>query len=160
MRRFIDHAQQPVIDRVAIGQKLVQIHRAHDGADIGHGEVENGVFKVRNLIGRLRGVQNLVECDAVNGDGRIVLGDDFLRRHIQHLLHHVELGADTVDEGRDEIETGRQRLGEASEALDSVIIALRHGLDAGEQDEQHENNQNGNDNVKALHGTLARIRRQ
>ena len=55
------------------------------------------------------------------------------RRNVEHLLHHVHLGADAVDEGHDEVEAGAQCLGVAAEALDRIIVALRDCLDAGER---------------------------
>ena len=86
-----------------------------------------------DLIGCLRRVQHLVEGDAVDRDDGVVAGDDLLGRHVEHLLHHVHLGADAVDEGDDQVEAGRQRPGVAAETLDGVVVALRDGLDAGEQ---------------------------
>ncbi len=47
-------------------QELVEIHRAHHRADIGHGQVEDGVLQARDLIGRLRRIEHLVEGDAVD----------------------------------------------------------------------------------------------
>ena len=110
-------------------------------ADVGHGQVEDGVLQAGDLIGGLRRVEHLVEGDAVDRHDGVVAGDDLLRRHVEHLLHHVHLGADAVDEGDDQVEAGRQRPGVAAEALDRVVVALRHGLDAGEEDQQHEHDE-------------------
>ncbi len=100
--------KQLVIDRIAIGQKLVEIHRAHDRADIGHRQVEDGALQVGDLIGGLGGVQDLVEGDGIGRATGIVAGDDFLRRNVEHLFHHVHLGADAVDERNDEVEARLQ----------------------------------------------------
>ena len=127
---------------IAVGQQLVEVHRAHDRADVGHGQVEDGVLQPDDLIGGLRRVEDLVEGDAVDADDGVVAGDDLLRRHVEHLLHHVHLGADAVEERDDEVEAGGQRLGVAAEPLDRVVVALRHGLDAGE--EQHQNKHDKN----------------
>ena len=79
-----------------------------------------------HLVGGARRVEHLVEGDAVGADGGVVLGDDLLRRHVEHLLHHVHLGADAVDERHDQVEAGLQRARVAAEALDRVVVALRH----------------------------------
>ena len=42
--RGVDHAQQPLVDLVAMRQHLVEIHAAHDGADVGHGQLEDGLI--------------------------------------------------------------------------------------------------------------------
>ena len=149
MRRLVDDAQQALVDRVAVGQQLVEVHRAHHRADVGHGQVEDGVLQVGDLIGRLRRVEHLVEGDAVDGDRSRCPGDDLLRRHVEHLLHHVHLGADAVDERDDQVEAGRQRAGVAAEALDRVVVALRHGLDAREDEQQDENDEHRYDDVEA-----------
>ena len=47
MRGFIDDAQQPLVDGVAIGQQLVEVHRAHHRADVGHGQIEERVLQPR-----------------------------------------------------------------------------------------------------------------
>ena len=52
--------------------------------------------------------QCLIEHHRVHGDARVVLGDDFLTRDVQHLLHHVYAPSDALDERLDEVKTGRQ----------------------------------------------------
>jgi hypothetical protein len=37
--RGVDDLQQPLVDLVALRQQLVEVHRAHDRADVGHGEL-------------------------------------------------------------------------------------------------------------------------
>jgi len=138
--------EQPFVDRVAIGKQLVEVHRAHDRADIGHGEVEKRLVEVGNLVGGLRGVEDLIESHGVGLDAGIVLGDDLLRRYVQHLLHHVQLGADRVDEGDDQVEARMQRAGIFLEAFDGVVISLRHRLDPGEQ-RQDDKNHHSNDGI-------------
>ena len=82
------------VDLVAMRQKLVEIHRAHDGADVGHDEIEERHLEIGDFVGRAPRVEHLVEGDAVDGDGRVVLRDDLLARDLEDLLHHVELAAD------------------------------------------------------------------
>ncbi len=78
VRCLVDNAQEAIIDRVAVRQEFVEDHRPHDGTDIGHGQVEDSILQPADLIGRLRRVKYLVECDAIDGDVGIVLGDDLL----------------------------------------------------------------------------------
>ena len=54
--------------------------------------------EVLHLVGGAAGVDHLVEDDAVDDDRGIVLGDDVLRRDLQHGLLDVDLAADAVDE--------------------------------------------------------------
>ena len=71
-------------------------------------------------------------------DRGVVAGDDLLGRHVQHLLHHVELAADALDEGHDDVEAGGERAGVAAEILDRVIVALRDDLDRRQEDEHRD----------------------
>ena len=89
-RRLVDHGQELGVDAVALGQELVQIHRAHHRADIGHGQVDDRPLEIGHLIGGARGFLHLVEDHAVDRHHGVVPGDDLLRRHVHHLLHHVD----------------------------------------------------------------------
>src|SRR6266849_265837 len=40
--RGIDDAQQTLVDFVAMRQHLIQVHGAHHGSDVGHGELDDG----------------------------------------------------------------------------------------------------------------------
>ena len=114
------------IDLVAVRQQLIEVHRAHDGANVGHHEIEQRLLKVGDLVGRAAHVEHLIERDAVDADGRVVLGDDLLARNIDDLLHHAELVADAVDVRDDEAEARGQSLVVFAEALDGIVITLRH----------------------------------
>ena len=92
----------------------------------------------KELLKKTIGINDLKEDDAVDRDHGVVAGDDFLAVHVEHLLHHVDLLSDAVDHGHDEVEPGRERLGEAPEALDRILRSLRHGLDAGEDQHQRQ----------------------
>ena len=95
----IHDLQQLGVDCVAVGQQLVEVHRAHDGADVGHGEIDDGASQLVDLVGGLGRAQHLIEVDAVDGDHGVVAGDDVLRRNVDHLLLHVHLGADALHDG-------------------------------------------------------------
>ena len=100
--------------------------------------------------------KHLVEGNAVDGHDRVVARDDLLRGNVQHLFHHRQPGADAVDEGQDQVQSGRERAGVASESLDSPVAALRHGLDAREQEEKHQDDEDRYDDVQAreIHAAL------
>jgi hypothetical protein len=49
----VDHPQQAVVDLVALGERLVEVHRAHDGADVGHRQVDDREAQVVDFIGGL-----------------------------------------------------------------------------------------------------------
>ena len=53
---------------------------------------------MRHFVACLGGIDDLKERDAIDRDRRVILGDDFLLRHVDHLLHHVHLAADAVNE--------------------------------------------------------------
>ena len=90
-------------------EQLVEIHRAHHRANVGHDQIEQRLLEVGDFIGGAPGVDHRIERDAVDLHRRIVLGDDLLARNVDHLLHHVELTPDRVDIGQDQAEPGRQR---------------------------------------------------
>ena len=50
--------------------------------------------EIGDLVGRAPHVEHLIEGDAVDRHRRVVLGDDLLARHVDDLLHDVELAAD------------------------------------------------------------------
>ena len=116
-----------MVDLVTLGERLVEVHRADDRADVGHREVDDGEAQVVDLVGGLGGIEHLVEHDGVDRHHGVVLGDDLLARYIEHLLHHVDLLADLLDEGDDDVEARPHDLAELAEALKRVLEALRHG---------------------------------
>ncbi len=145
MRRRVDHLQQARVDVIAVGQNLVEVHRADDGTDVGHRKIADRAHEVVHLIGGRHGIHDLREHDRVARDLRVVLGDHFLRRNIEHVLHHVQLVADAVDKRHDEGKARRQRARVPPELLHGELIALRHHLHGAEdQDdaEHHQKNRN------------------
>jgi hypothetical protein len=83
---------------------------AHHGAQVGGGQLHDRDIEVRHLVGGLAGIEHLEEHHRVDADHGVVLGDDFLARNVEHLLHHVDLVADPVDERDDDMQArlGRQ----------------------------------------------------
>ncbi len=143
--------QQALVDLVAPRQRLVEVERADRGADVGHGDVGDRPLEVLHFVGRLAGVEHLVEDDAVDGDRGIVLGDHGLARNLEHGLLHVELATDAVDIGDDEVEAGIKRGAIAAEALDRPLRALRHRFHAGGDRRQHEQREHDEEDQERAH---------
>ena len=57
--RGIDHAQQPLVDLVAMREHLVEVHRAHHRADVGHRQLDDRLIEIGDLVARLGGVEHL-----------------------------------------------------------------------------------------------------
>ncbi|MNY04659.1 hypothetical protein D3C86_1373490 [compost metagenome] len=130
--------QQARVDGVALRQHLVQLHRADHGPQVGHAELGDGVGQIVDAIGGAGGVHHLDEDDAVDLHHRVVLGDDFLRGNVQHLLHHVHAPTDPLDEGGQNTDARLQRLGVFAKPFHRKFTALRHDLDDAEQEDDRE----------------------
>ncbi len=133
MGRFVDDLEQRGVDLVALATRFVEIERAEHRADVGHHEVDDRELEVRDLVGRLRSVEHLEEHDAVHADHRVVLRDDVLRGHVEHLLHHVHLAPDVLHDRDEEMKAGIERMRVFAPALDGPFVALRHDADELEQ---------------------------
>ncbi len=149
--RGIDHAQQALVDLVAMRQHLVEVHGAHHRTDVGHGQHDDRLGEIGDLVARLGGVEHLEEGDAVDRHGGVVLGDHFLFGNVDHLLHHIHLATDPIEIGNDQVQTRRQRAGVFAEPLDGPVKPLRHSLHAGEQRDDDEQHQNNRENIETAH---------
>ena len=107
--------------------------------------------EIGDLVAGLRRVEHLEEGDAIHPDHGVVLGDHLLARHLDHLLHDVELAPNAVDEGDDEGEPGPERARIAPEAFDRIVIALRHDFDAGGDHGDEQNEQSNDEDIEAEH---------
>lgn len=146
--RSIDYAKQALIDLVAMRQDLVEIHRAHHRADVGHGQDSDRVFQIGDLVARLRRLEHLKKGDAVHRHRCVVLGNHLLLGNGDHLLHHVHLATDAVEIRDDEVQPRRQRAGVLAETFDGPVIALRYRLDAGKQRDDDEQHKNDGENIE------------
>ena len=162
MRGLIDHPEQLRVDLVALGERLVEVERAEHGTDIGHDQVDDRDFELRDLIGRLRRVKYLVEHDTIDLDDCVVLGDHVLRGHVEHLFHHVDLAPDVLHDRNQEMEPGFQRMRVLSPALDRPLVALRHDAhELVENDHYHRKNDDRQDaqthDAHSLMMTMAQV---
>ena len=143
-RRLVEDTAQLLVDRVAAGLGLLQIQGADQVAQRGGGELLDGLDEVRDLVGGVARVGNLVVDDRVDGDHRLVGGDDRLRREVGDLLAQVDARGHAVDEGHQQVEAAVEHRLEAPEALDHVRLGLGddpHGADQGDDDEYEEKRQ-------------------
>src|SRR5450830_80852 len=142
--RFVDGAQQALIDGVALAEHGVQFHGAEHGADIGLQQVADGVLEVVHLVGGLGRVDHLEEAHGVDLHRGVVGGDDFLGRDVEHAFHHVDLAPDAVHDRDDDVQAGLEGVGVAPEALHRPLITLGHDLETheyqgdGQADEEQE----------------------
>src|SRR5262249_40584545 len=81
------------------------------------------------------------------------LGDHLLALHLQHLLHHVEPGADAVDEGRHQVEPGLKGTDIAPETLDGVFLSLRHRAHAHGDGQNGDHDDREGEDSSAFHGS-------
>jgi hypothetical protein len=151
--RGVDHAQETLVDLVAMRQHLVEIHRTHHREDVGHGQHRDRLREIGDLVARLRRIEDLEEGNAVDGHRGIVLGDHLLFGNVDHLLHHVDLAPDAVEKRHDQVKARRQGVGVLAEPLDGPVPALRHGFHAGEQRDDDEQNKHNCKDVKAGHSS-------
>ena len=129
----VDYSQQARVDLVALRQHLVQVHRAHHRAKVGHHQLRDGAVEVGHPIGRGGRVHDHDEHNGVHLDPDIVLGDHLLAGHLEHLLHHVHASADALDEGGEDGDAWLHSARVPAEALHGVLVALRHDLDRRHQ---------------------------
>ena len=81
---------------------------ADDVAQVRLCELGDGEDEVLDVVLELHGVGRLEVDDGVDGDDDVVLGDDLLRRNVDDLLPHVDLG-DPLDERHDPAQARTRR---------------------------------------------------
>ena len=91
-------SQQPVVDLVALGQRLVEVHGPTTVRMLVMVRLIIASRRLATSYAALARIEHLVEHDGVDADHGVVLGDDFLARHVEHLLHHVDATAHIVEE--------------------------------------------------------------
>jgi hypothetical protein len=153
---LVDDGQEAGVDLVALREHFVQLHRTNHGAQIGHGELADGVVEVGHPVGRRRRVHDLDEDDGVHLDGDVVLGDHLLARHVQHLLHDADLAPHRLHERHEDGDARLESAGVAAEPLDRVLIALRHDLDGRDGQEDSQDDQGDWEEGEHGAGTFAR----
>ena len=114
------------VDRVAGGQRLVELHVADEVPQVGLGQLGDGQHEVGDVVDEALGVGGLVVDDGVDRDDDVVLGDDLLGRHVDHLLAHVDQAGAFWTNGHDQAQAGVDRLLVLAELLDDAPLVGPH----------------------------------
>ena len=138
---LVQDAAQPGVDRVAAGERLLEVHPADDVAQRRGRELLDGLDVVGDLVGGGDRVGDLEVDDRVDRDHQVVLGDHGLRREAHHLLAQVDEVADPIDEGHHDVEAGGQRVLVLAEPLDDAGARLGHDPHRLGQHHDHEEQQ-------------------
>ena len=93
-----------------------------------------------HLIRGLHRIQDLKEQHTIDPDHGIVLGDNFLRRDIKNLLHHIHSSADFINNGNNDVQARAQGAGVPAEPLDGKFVALGHRLHRQNDDDDCKQN--------------------
>ena len=102
VRGFVNHRQKPRVDLIPLAEERIQLHRAHNRTDVGHGEINNGRVQIADLVSGPARVNNLVKNNPVNGDHCVIRRDDFLTGNVEHLLAHINLRPYPGNEGHND----------------------------------------------------------
>ena len=88
--RRIQCGQQCSVQSIPRRQRLIQFQLADLGPQGGLRQLGNGLLQIENLIGGLAGIVDTQKDQSIDGHRYIVLGDDILRRDVDHLFLRVE----------------------------------------------------------------------
>jgi MFS family permease len=149
--RLVEHRRQALVDVVAAGEGLLELHATHDVAQRRDDELLDGGHDVLDLVLRRSRVHDRVVDDRVDADDEVVLGDDRLRREADDLLADVHLAADVVDDGHEQVDAGLERAAVLAEPLDDVDRGLRHDPHRLEQDDSDETGDDEQDDGRDVH---------
>ncbi len=107
----VDDGLDALVEVVAMGEQLVEVDLAEDGAEGGLGELRGLVDVVGDLDDGLDGVDDAEGDDGVDLEGDVVAGDDVLRRDLHGFLAERDAD-DLVDGAEDEDDAGTFGVGE------------------------------------------------
>jgi hypothetical protein len=145
---LVQDAAQGRVDLLAGGQGPLQVHATDDVAERGDGELLDRLDVAGDLVGGGSGVGDLVVDDRVDVHDQVVLGDHRLGRERHDLFAEVDAVADGVDERDHDVEARVERARVAAEALHDGGARLWNdldGLDQGDEDQHHQNDQDDDD---------------
>jgi hypothetical protein len=129
------------VELLAVGEDVVELDLAEDGAEGGLGELRGLVDVVGDLDDGLGGVEDAEGDDGVDLEGDVVAGDDVLRGDLHGLLAQADAD-DLVEGAEDEDDAGALGgLADAAEAEDDGALVLLEDLD-GVDDVERENGEN------------------
>ena len=122
---LIEHLAEVGVNDVAGDQRLVEGPIANQVAQVGLGQRGAGVAEILHLEFGTHRVDHLVVDDSVYGYGHIVLGDHFLRIHIDDLLAHINADQ-LVHKGHQEVQTGSHHGVVLAQPHDQALLILGH----------------------------------
>jgi hypothetical protein len=129
----VDDGLNALVEGLAVGEELVEIDLAEDGAEGGLGELGGLVDVVCDLDDRFDGVDDAEGDDGVDLEGDVVAGDDVLRGDLHRFL--TERDADDTVDGAEDEDNARACgvVTDASEPEDDGTLVFAEDLDAVEE---------------------------
>ncbi len=141
---IVQYLTESAVHTLAGREGLIQGHLADDIAKVGLGQLGDRQLEVGDVVEQALGIGGLEIDHGVHRRGYVVLCDDLLRRHVNHLLPHVD-GPQPIDERNDDAQARRHCLFEFAETLNhALLVGLNdpdsHGDgDHGREDQDDEN---------------------
>ena len=131
----VEDLAQLGVDRVARRERVVELHVADDVAQVRLCELRDRELEVGDVVGEPLRVGCLVVNDGVDRHDDVVGGDDLLRRHVDHLLAHVD-EQDLVDERNDQTHSRVDGDVVLAEPLDEPALIRPDDADARRRDDE------------------------
>ena len=136
---LFQHFDHPRADQVAFLEGAVEIERADDRTRRGLGKLHGRHRVVRDAIAGAHRVDDRNVHDAVDLDPDLVLGEAFLRRHIDRFLLQVVNEGDAVENRNESVEAWTECLAIMPQTLDDESGAGWYDPDrTDEPDDQKE----------------------
>ncbi len=126
-RRTVDHHFQALVELLPVGEQVVEVALADDGAQRGLGDLGDREAVVLDLDHRVGGVHDLEVDHRVHPDRHVVVGDALLGGHRHRDDLHVDLThpVDTRDDhGEPRLARGRHQ--PAQPQHDTPFVLLDH----------------------------------
>ncbi len=124
----VEDLTERAVDSLTGSERLVEGHLADDVSQVRLGQLGDGQDEVGDVVEQPLRIGRLEVDDGVDGGGDVVLCDDFLRRHVDHLFTHVDL-AQLVDDRDDETQARFDGFLVLAESLDHPPLVRADDLD-------------------------------
>ena len=156
----VEHLAELGVDRVAGRERTVELEVADQVAQVGLGELRDRREEVGDVVDEPLRVGGLVVHDGVDRHDHVVGGDDLLRRHVDHLLAHVDQ-LHRLDERHDQPQARLLGGLVLAEPLDEAALVRADDLHARRQhgDDHDHDGDHDDDVTPSGHSSSARCRR-
>ena len=132
----VDDGLDALVELVAVGEDLVEVDFAEDGAECGLGELRGLIDVVGDLDDGLDRIDDAQSDDGVDLQRDVVAGDDVLRGDFHGLLAERDAD-DGVDGAEDQDDAGAGGVvADAAETEDDGALVLLENLDGVEDVEE------------------------